>query len=496
MYRLEDYKLHPSPDKNIEMIKEIFDHDATLVSRLFQNQNNTCLKCGIVFIDGMVNDGHINEDIIKPILTNAVVKNKADLFDQLQYEIISASNVSRTDDVNKIIEEIVSGSTVLFLENANSALIIDTQQYETRSIEEPVSEKTLRGPREGFTENILTNISMVRRKLKTNHLKLEFRVFGKQSHTKTCICYIDGIVNKKILQELYRRLEDFHMDGVLDVNYIQELIKDSPLSLFDTTGTTERPDVVAAKLLEGRIAIIIDGSPVVLTVPFLFIEYFQSCEDYYVSFYFSSIGRLLRVFSFIFTISIPAIYLSLVTFHQELIPTNLLLSISAARQGVPFPTVIELVALLIIFEILRESGTRMPIPMGESLSIVGALVLGQAAVEARFVGAPIVIIVSITAITGLMISQIKGASITLRFAFLLISATLGLYGYIFAIATLLISLFKIRSFGIPYMSNVTSIHLQELKDTAIRAPWWYMKYRPKVLAYKNIQRKSTGGRKL
>ncbi len=495
MSKLENYKLSSSLDENIETIKEIFNNDGTLINRLFKNQHNPGLKYCIFFVNGMVDSRLINENIIRPIITNSIIEKGADAINQLHHQIIAADNVTRTKDIAKIIGGIVSGDTILFVEGSSESLIIDTKKYETRAIEEPVSEKVLRGPREGFTEDIITNLSMIRRKLKTNDLKFEFTALGQQSRTRACICYIEGIVNKKILNELYKRLGSFSIDGVLDVNYIQEFIKDSPLSMFDTIGNTERPDVVAAKMLEGRIALILDGTPVVLTLPYLFIEYFQSNEDYYINFTFASIGRFLRVISFFITISTPAIYLALITFHQEMIPTPLLLSIAAARQGVPFPTVVELLVLLIVFEILRESGTRMSTHMGESLSIVGALVLGQAAVEARFVSAPIVIIVAITAITGLMISGIKGSSIILRFSFLLLSSMLGLYGYMFGASALLIHLFGLRSFGVPYMASLTSLHLQDLKDTAIRAPWWYMEYRPKFLAYKNIKRESSGGMK-
>lgn len=494
MTKLGNYKLYKSLEKNIQTIKEIFNNDGTLVNRFFENQHNPNLKYCIFFIDGMVDSEIINENIIQPIISNSITRRGFNSVDKLQYQIIISHNIIKTKDISKIVDGIIDGNTVLFVEGSPESLIIETKKYETRAIEEPISEKVLIGPREGFTESILTNISMIRRKLRTSDLKFEFTVFGEKSHTKACICYIEGVANNQILDELYKRLDNFNIDGVLDVNYINEFINDAPLSIFKTTGSTERPDVVAAKLLEGRIALILDGTPAVLTVPFLFVEYFQANEDYYLNFYFASIGRLLRMISFLITISTPAIYLALVTFHQEMIPTPLLLSISAAREGVPFPTVVELILLLVVFELLRESGIRMPTNLGQSLSIVGALVLGQAAVEARLVGAPIVIVVAITGITGLMITGIKHVSIILRSFFLLLSSMLGLYGYIFGISALLINLFNLRSFGIPYMDNLNSLHLQEIKDTAIRAPWWYMKYRPKFLS-KNIKRQSSGGNK-
>jgi len=276
---------------------------------------------------------------------------------------------------------------------------------------------------------------------------------------------------------------------------IAELISDSAISPFKSVGSTERPDVVAAKMLEGRIAIIVDGTPVAITAPHIFIEYFQVNEDYYINYYFSSINRVLRILCFILSISLPAVYISLTTFHQEMIPTPLIRSISAARQGVPFPTVVEVMLLLITFEILREAGTRMPTAIGNALSIVGALVLGQSAVEARLVSAPVVIIVAFTAIAGLALQRMSGAIIISRVIFIIFSSIIGLYGYIFGILGLLIHLFSLRSFGVPYMLTLMNLDPQDIKDTVIRSPLIYMKYRPKFIAPNNRVRNTTGGKK-
>ncbi|MBU5440140.1 spore germination protein [Tissierella sp. MSJ-40] len=494
MSKFKEYSLSKSLDSNIEMIKKIFNNnDDTLIIRSFQNQHNNSLKCCIFFIEGMVNNEIINENIILPIVETSIPSIKSNFIEYLQYQVIVSNNLQKTDSIDQLIEAVISGNTILFAENSLEAIIIDTKGWQSRAIEEPIVERVLRGPREGFTECIMVNLALIRRKLRTSDLKFEFTTLGERTNTKACICYIEGLANEKILKELHKRLESISIDGVLDVNYINELVSDSPLSPFETTGSTERPDIIAAKLLEGRIALVLDGTPVVMTVPYLFIEYFQSNEDYYLNYYFASIGRVLRIFGFIASISIPAVYLSLVAFHQEMIPTPLIMSIYAARQGVPFPTAIELIVLLITFEILREAGTRMPSYIGQALSIVGALVLGSSAVEARLVSAPIVIVVGLSGITGLMIPKIKSVSVTMRFIFLFLSSLLGLYGYIFGMSALLIHLFSIRSFGVPYMSNLTSLHLQELKDTTIRSPWWYMKDRPGSLS-KNLRRTSRGQR--
>jgi spore germination protein KA len=488
--QVDESILSKSLEKNIKALKEIIGEDGTIVTRQFQNRENSSIKCCIIFSDGMIDDSIISRNIINPIIEGTLLKGEKNTLDILQYQVIASSNVQKTSDINKILESLFSGYTVLFTEGFAEALLISTKGWQARSIDEPEGEKVLRGPREGFTESIITNLSMIRRKLKTPDLKFKFRTIGIRTRTRVCICYIDSIANKNILNELEKRLDDIEIDGILDSGYIQEIIKDSPFSPFKTIGNTEKPDVVAGKILEGRIAIIVDGSPIALTLPFLFIEYLQSSEDYYSNYYFASLNRILRIIGGMLTVLFPAFYVALVTFQQEMIPTPLILSISSSRQGVPFPTAVEVIVLLLIFEILRETETRMPAYVGQALSIVGALVLGQAAVQAKFVSAPVVIIVAVAGITGLMIPKLKGPVILLRYLFILLASLLGMYGIMFGIMGLFIYLFAMRSFGIPYMLYLSSLNFQDIKDTAIRAPRWYMEYRPRLIAAKNIVRMS------
>ena len=485
------YKVDDSLEANVKMLKQIFNDDDTLVVRHFENRQQRPVKCCIAFIDGMVNSEIINENVIQAIMQNTILKNHSNDINDLQNNVIITGNIEKTTNVGELINAIVRGDTAFFLNGSSEGLIISTKGWHSRAISEPQTEKVIRGPREGFNESILMNLTMIRRKLTTPNLKIKFMTMGVQTHTKIGVCYIEGIVNRKILEEVYKRLNRINIDGVLDSGYIQELIKDSPFSLMKTIGSTERPDVVAGKLLEGRIAIAVDGTPVVLTVPHLFIENFQANEDYYTNFYYSSIGRLVRIISFVITVSVPAIYTALVTFHQETIPRPLLLSISSARQGIPFPTIVEIIMLLFIFEMLLVAGMRMPSNIGQALSIVGALVLGQAAVEARIVSAPIIIVVSVTAISGLILPKIGGAVFILRGILLLLATIVGLYGYLFGIMGLLLHLCELRSFGVPYLLCLTEYNFNDLKDTAIRAPWWYMNHRPKLLTSNSVRQ--TGG---
>lgn len=475
--------------QNIDYLRHLFTGDDTLIFRqLENNRGKDTLRFCLVYVDGMVNNRLMNQDVIRPLLEFVFHNHGGEsMIDTVQMQAMFANDAKKTDSIDELIQGIVYGDTVLLMEDCSQALLLNTKGFSLRSITEPESERVLRGPREGFNESILTNLSMLRRKIRTQDLKFKFLTFGRRTQTKACICYLEGVVNHTVLRELEERLQKIDIDGVLDANYINEIIKDSPWSAVKTVGSTERPDVVAGKLLEGRVALFVDGTPTVLTVPHLFIENFQSDEDYYIHFAFSSVGRFLRVLAFLLTLSLPAIYVALVTFHQELIPTALVFSIVSARQGVPFPTAMETIMMLVVFEMLRESGDRMSGSMGQTLSIVGALVIGQAAVNAKIVSAPIIIVVAFTGICGLMVPRLKGYVILHRFLLLMFACALGLYGLLLGAMVILTQLFKMTSFGIPIMTNTYSRGLQDEKDLYVRAPWWMMIRRPNFLSHNRIR---------
>lgn len=474
-----DLKLTKNLDNNLEMLRNIFRNDETIIFRSFKNINNDDITFCIIYVQPMVDKKEIENHIIKPINEyKSINVSNENFLDSVNLKIINSFETSQTDSLNFIIDSIVYGKTALIISGESSALIIDTIGWSSRAIEEPPSETVVRGPREGFTEAINTNITLLRRRILTPDLKFQFKTMRSRTKTKICICYIDGLAQKDILNELNKRLDGINIDGVLESSYIEELIRDEPLSPFRTLGNTERPDVVAAKLLEGRIAIICDGTPVVLTLPFLFIEFFQINEDYYYHFTIASVFRFIRWLGFFLASSVPAIYISLVNFNHELIPTQLLISIMVARQGVPFPTIVEALLMLFTFEILREAGSRIPKPIGSAVSIVGALILGDAAVNAKLISAPMVVISAATGISGFLLPKMMSLFI-IRVVFILFASLLGLYGYIFAVIILALHLMSIRSFGVPYMLNIGTgvINAGDIKDTAIRAPLWLMKNR-------------------
>lgn len=479
-----------SLNENISIFRNLFKNDETLIIREFQNKGLKAAKCCIIYIDGMVNTEVVNENIIQPVLRNNLTEDieERNLLEELKTKVIVSNDIILETDINKLSGYIIYGDTLFLLDGFDKALIINSKGWQTRSISEPSSARVVRGPREGFTESILINLSMVRRKIKNSDLKFKFREMGEKTHTKTCICYIEGVALEGILDELEQRLDKIKIDGIIDSGYIQELIRDAPHSPFETVGASERPDVVAAKLLEGRIAVFVDGSPFVLTVPYLAVENFQSNEDYYNNYIFGTMNRLIRGFTAVTAVAIPAIYLSLVTYQQEMLPTPLLLSISASRQGVPFPTSLSLFVMLFIFDILREVGVRMPVPIGQAVNIVGTLVLGQAAVEAKLVSAPIIIITALTGIATLINMNFIGATIVWRTLLLLGASFLGIYGFFMVLIVLYMYLMSIRSFGVPYMMSVTRAKNKDGNDGWIRAPWWTMTLRPKIIGAKNQTR--------
>ncbi|MDR7870540.1 MAG: spore germination protein [Tissierellaceae bacterium] len=470
------FNLTNSLDENIKLLKDIFSNDKTFIIREFQNQNNSKYKFCVFYMDGMADSNIITNSIIMPIMQ---IQKKATLndVDFLSNQVILSSEVKKPQEPMDIIDSIIRGDTVLLSEGTSEGLIISTKGYQTRSIMEPELEKTIRGPREGFTESLIINLSMIRRKLETKDLKFQYKTIGTKSRTKVCICYIEGVADKEVLREVNNRIDSIKIDGLFDVKYIHELIDDQPLSIFEMSGETEKPDVLASKLLEGRIGILLDGTPDVMTVPYLFIENFHTSEDYYTNYYFASIRRLVRILGFIITTSFPAIYLALATYHKEVIPASLLLSIFGSRQGVPFPTVVELILLFVAFEILIEAGSRTPGYIGQTLGIVGALVLGSAAVEARIVSSAMIIVVGISSISSLVLPVIKSQSVILRVLFILSAAVFGIYGYTLVMAGLYIHLFSLKSFGVLYMSTINSLYGKDLKDTYIRGPRWYIKGR-------------------
>lgn len=476
---LSAFQFTTNLDDNVKRMKQQFAHDNTFICRMIQGRGSPALRAALFFFDGMVESSNINESIIKPI---SLWEGSPLPMDAVIDEVLHIDDCPFNPPADKLVSAFLYGDTIILVDGDSRPAVVNTKGFAKRGPDEPDNEKVLRGPREGFTEAFMGNLALIRRRLRTPDLCFEFSQVGSVSNTTVSICYIQGIADQTVLQSVKQRLKQIELDAILDANYLSELMRDDRFSPFPTTGFTERPDIVAAKLLEGRIAIVIDGTPVVLTVPHILQETFQANDDYYISYLYTNLTRWLRVLGFVLTITLPAIYVALLTWHQELIPTRLLFSIAASRQGVPFTTFTEAIGILIIFEILKEAGTRTPATIGQALSIVGGLVLGQAAVDARFASAPMVIIIAFSGVTALIVPKLRTATLLLRFFLLIGAAILGLYGVLLGLALILAHICRLTSFGIPYLTNILSGEKHSGQDVLFRFPWFAMKPDKRFLA--------------
>ncbi len=484
--------------KDVQQLKRIFDRSSDIVYREFLIGH--IQKAALFFVDGLVNTKIIDEGVMKPLMdygnrmsppSRIQLKEMEKL---LQEQVISTAQIRRGKNIQEIVDHMLSGDTVLLVEGSETALFISAKEWDKRAVEEPATEAVIRGPREGFTENLRTNTSLIRRRLKTHQLKMEALKVGRLSQTDIVITYLDGIVDDALVTEVRDRISRIDIDAILESGYIEELIEDDPYSIFPQVQNTERPDKVVGHLLEGKVGIIIDNTPFALIAPITFFEMMQASEDYYQRYIVSTAVRWLRYMFVLTALLLPSLYIAVLTFHQEMLPETLLLSIAASREPVPFPAVIEALLMEITFEGLREAGVRLPRPVGQAVSIVGALVIGQAAVQAGLVSAPMVIVVSITGIASFTFPSFSQsiAIRLLRFPMMFFAGTLGLYGVLLGMLILLIHMARLSSFGVPYLSPLAPLQFSDLKDVLVRVPWWGMIERPKQTGKTNPQRMKKG----
>ncbi|HCD09039.1 MAG TPA: spore germination protein, partial [Thermoanaerobacter sp.] len=348
------------------------------------------VKAFLVYVDGMVDKLLITRNILEPIMIetrklNKIIYTNDQLFNYINEYFITTSEVNVKDKIGDIIDDLLSGETILLIDGVEKALIISTKGWEGRNITESTTESYVRGPKESFVETLRINTSMLRRRIKHPDFVIENIKIGKYSKTDVSIAYVKSIADDTVVQEVKKRLKKVQIDGVIDSGYLEEFIEDNPFSPFPQIAHSEKPDKVTAEILEGKVAILVDGSPFVLIVPAVFVQFFQAAEDYYERYFLSSALRILRIAAMFIALLFPSIYIAETTFHQEMIPTQLAISIAAQREGVPFPALLEALFMEITFEILREAGIRLPMQGGQTVSISGSLVVGQSAVQAGLV---------------------------------------------------------------------------------------------------------------
>lgn len=417
-----------------------------------------------VYVDSITDKELLGLEVLAPLKKLCSEKSAAKTNISHLAKAITLANVKTESKITDATNDILSGNAMIFIDGKNKAISVDLKKFEVRAISEPPTGLAVRGPRNGFTESIKSNLSLVRRYLKSPDLKVE--TFEKGRYTKTSIAfmYIDGISRPEIIDKIRKKIQEIDIDGIPDSSYVSKLLNERKTSLFKQVGSTERPDVLIERMLEGRAGIIVDGSPFALTLPYLLIEDFQAAEDYYISQYRANLVRALRVIAMIFSILLPSIFVAAQLFHLQIIPLNFLLTIVNGIKEIPFSPSLEMFFVLLIFELLNETSVRMPKYVGMALAVVGALVLGETAVNAGIVSTPAILIMALSGISIYAIPELVETTSVLRFIYLIVAGSLGGYGLILITAFLIIYLCSADNYGAPYLAPYSPVLLNDFQD--------------------------------
>ena len=468
-----------------EAVRSLFGASADVVVRTYVAPNVERPVAATFHVDGMVDVDLLARSVTGPLAVAVQAYSGANCgapFDMPE-SAFPSPDVRRMSNVGEAAGMAIRGHTIVILEGDSAMLVCNTAAVIGRAIEEPTTESTVRGSKEGFVENLRTNTALIRRSIADPRLRVEETSIGRTAHTKVAILYVDGIANPMVLTEVRERLAMIDVDALHESGHLEELIEDAPYSILPTMMRTERPDRAAGALLEGRVILIVDGTPFVLIVPVTFTMFLTTSEDYFERFPLGTVARLLRIAAFALSMLLPALYVAVTTFHQEALPTPLILSIAAQREGIPFPAVFEALIMELTFEVVREAGIRLPRLVGPAVSIVGVLVLGDAAIRSGLVSPIMVIVVAGTGVASFAtpsFSMAIGARL-LRFAFLFLAAILGLYGIAVGLFAFLAHLTAMESFGVPFMEPLAPVVPSDLKDSVVRAPWWAIRRRPESI---------------
>ncbi|WP_091000506.1 spore germination protein [Paenibacillus sp. OK003] len=490
--RYANIKLTGNYTTDLISTKETFAQNADVHIREFTIRG-TNTRAAVMYIDGLVDQQLIDQHLITPLMIRGVPElqqgsflHPADIHQIKNYlsnQLLPVSQIQETESLQELALAVLGGKNALLVDSMQGALLIGTPKGISRNVEEPLSEALLRGPRIGFTEHLSDNTGILRRFGSNQSLFIQKFEVGTRIKKDLAIAYIEDIADPELVAEVQRRIEGMDMDVMLESGYVEQLIEDDELSPFQQIQNTERPDRVISGMLEGRVAILLDGTPFALIVPATFSMLLQSPEDYYERWIPGTFLRMLRFLAAMIALFAPALYISFISFHPGLIPTKLALTIIETRKGVPFPSIIEALIMETAIEILREAGIRLPKPIGPAMGIVGGLIIGDAAVQAGIVSPFLVIVVAVTAISSFSIPTYS-AGITLRilrFTGMFSAAALGLFGVIMFFLFICSHLVRLKSFGVPYVSPVVPYSLSEWKDFLIRAPLKVMRRRPRMM---------------
>jgi spore germination protein KA len=462
---------------NLQNINDELQFCADLIVREMEIGNSPKRKIAIVHLQGISDNDLISLHIVNPILKKWKNEQIDELreysfWDDLKDNTFEVSQVKSEVDWNKIMLALLNGDTAVFVDKLDKVLLIDTKSGHFRSVQESTSHTIIRGPKDSFTESIATNMSLLRYRIRSSQFKMEMQKVGDVTNTNIVIAYLDDKVDKTILKSIKEKIEQIKIVGIIESMYIEGLIESQPYSPFPTVLDTDRPDVVVANLLEGRIAILVDSSPVCIVLPVTLPLFFQSPDDYYQRYTVGTFIRILRFVGFFLTVLVSALFLALITHHRSMIPTPLLISLAAQREGVPFPAIVEVLMMEMAFEFIREASIRSPRVLSTTVAIVGALVIGQAVVQAGFISTAMIIIVAITGISSFSIPYYSMANSArlLRYLFILSAGLAGLYGILLMFIFWLVHLNTLDSFGVPYLTPISPFSFKDQEDTILRFP--------------------------
>ncbi len=479
--------------QTVSALKEILKDADDIIYRTIECGKKQKIKMCLIYVDGMTTKEAVSQFAIETLMEffdlNNFEKNTTQELDRIaSLTSIATSEISSVDNISTAVNKILSGETMLFIDGSTKAIMISSRGWPMRSISEPVAETLLRGPRDGFNETLKVNITLIRRRIKDPKLKVKYMQVGTKSKTDVAIMYLEDRVNRQVLEELQKRLSKINIEAVLESSYIEELIEDDNYSPFPQVENTQRPDAAASAIYEGRVVIGVDNTPQVLMVPAIMTVFMQSSEDYYERWLSACMIRIVRYLALPITILLPALYVAITTFHPNMLPTGLALYVAASRAKVPFPAWFEASLIEITMELIREAGMRIVGPIGSTIGIVGGLVIGQAAVEAGLISPLVIIIVALTTISSFAIPSYNFSTSLrmLRFAFIILAATLGLFGVSLGICILLTHLCALKSMGVPYMTPFSSFveNKPDLMDTIIRHRIKNMVHKPEYLRRK------------
>ncbi len=470
-----------SLQEKIELIDPYVSKNDDIVKRTFMVGGGLNIKAQAVYINAVIDKDFINEFILRPLMhadLNATAG--ADLFEYIAERMINTGEIKNASDLYTLIHSIFDGMVAVLFDGLDKVLVIDIHGGEFRPVDEPPGERTIRGSREGLVEILDVNLSMIRRRLRDPKLVVKKTIIGKRSRNQVAILYVEDIADPNLVQELQRRLNAIDTDAIVATGYIEQFIEDSPSALFPQIWSGERPDKLTMKLLEGRIVIISHGTPLALVVPSLFIEFFQATEDYYERTFIASYLRLFRFAAFFIAISLPALYIALMSFHPEMLPVGLVTSLAQARKQVPFPVLVETLLQEMIIQLVIESGLRLPGSVGQTVGVVAGIILGQAAVSAQLASPGVIIVVAVTAIAtfALPSNSMILATRFIRLPMLFLAAAFGLFGFSIGWLLILTHLAGLESLGVPYFSPLAPTRFADFKDALIRMPLWKMEKRP------------------